>query len=223
MKAYKGFNPDMKCRDFQYVEGETYEQKAAAKLCRTGFHAVLQPLDVFSYYPPASSVYHEVDLDEVDEKRESDSKVAGRKIKIGVGLGIPGLVAAQIEFVMSNVDKKAKPGEHTTTARSAASSTGDQSAASSTGYQSAASSTGYQSAASSTGYQSAASSTGAESIAAVFGYDGKARGAEGNWIVLTERDTSYHILGVKAVLVDGTKVKADTYYSLRRGKVVAAK
>jgi len=222
MKAIKGFNPDMKCRDFQYAEGETYEQKQAAKLCQTGFHAVLVPLDVFNYYPPASSIYHEVELDDVDEKREADSKVAGRKIKIGVALGIPGLVAAHVDFVMSNVDKKAKPGEHTTTDRSAASSTGDRSAASSTGYRSAASSTGYQSAASSTGDQSAASSTGAESIAAVFGYDGKARGALGNWIVLTERDARYHILGVKAFLVDGVKVKADTYYSLRRGKAVKA-
>ena len=229
--AFKGFDGDLKCRGFQYKVGETYEQEQPAQLCSTGFHAMLSPLDVFTYYRPAESVYHAVELEEVDERREADSKVAGRKITIGLALGIPGLVKAHIEYVMSNVDKKSKPGEHTTTDRSAASSTGDQSAASSTGdssaasstgYRSAASSTGYQSAASSTGYQSAASSTGEESIAAVFGRDSKAKGIVGNWIVLTERDLNWHILDVKAFLVDGTKIKADTFYTLRAGKAVAA-
>ena len=48
MKAYKGFGPDMKCRDFQYEEGKTYETDEAA-LCKKGFHACLAPMDVFSY------------------------------------------------------------------------------------------------------------------------------------------------------------------------------
>lgn len=29
MKAYKGFNPDMTCRGFQYEEGKTYETDEA--------------------------------------------------------------------------------------------------------------------------------------------------------------------------------------------------
>ena len=78
MKAYKGFDKNMQCRKFQYVQGGSYELDKPAELCRTGFHAVLAPLDVFNYYPPAESLYHEVELDDVDPKRESDSKVAGR-------------------------------------------------------------------------------------------------------------------------------------------------
>ena len=38
VRAYKGFNPDLTCRGFQYVEGKTYETDHA-ELCRTGFHA----------------------------------------------------------------------------------------------------------------------------------------------------------------------------------------
>ena len=86
--------------------------------------------------------------------------------------------------------------------------------------RSAASNTGDQSAASNTGDQSAASVTGKESVAIVTGCNSKASGATGCWLVLTERDTSGHILAVKAVKVDGVKVKPDVFYTLRAGKVV---
>ena len=51
MKAYKGFDKDMKCRGFQFKEGETYEEPEA-KLCEKGFHACEAPLGVMEYYPP---------------------------------------------------------------------------------------------------------------------------------------------------------------------------
>jgi hypothetical protein len=256
--AFKGFQEDLTCRGFQYKEGETYEQDTPARLCSSGFHAVTSPLDVFSYYPPAESVYHRVELDDLATGQESDSKVAGRRIKIGARLSIPALVKAHIEFVMDNV----KPDEYpaasntgdrsaasntgywsaasntgywsaasNTGDRSAASNTGDRSAASNTGYRSAASNTGNwsaasntgdRSAASNTGYQSAASVEGPESVAIVTGKDSRAAGAVGCWIVLTERDDDYKILTVKAVKVDGVKVKGGVFYTLRGGKVVTA-
>jgi len=191
--AYKGFDADLTCRGFQFAEGETFEQDKPAKLCATGFHAVTTPLDVFGYYPPGTSIYHQVTLEGVDGKRESDSKIAGRKITIGAYIGIPGLVKAHVKFVMDNVGKDAQKGAHLT---------GDRSAASNTGYQ------------------SAASVTGKESIAIVTGKDSKASGALGCWIVLTERDNNWAIVTVKAVKVDGTKVKAEVFYTLRNGKVV---
>ena len=49
-KAYKAFNADMTCRDFQYKEGETYELDDEPKLCNKGFHACLNLADVFNYY-----------------------------------------------------------------------------------------------------------------------------------------------------------------------------
>lgn len=64
MKAYKGFNKDLTCRGFQYKEGETFHEDKA-ELCDSGFHACKDPLDCFGYYAPGSSVYHEVELDEV--------------------------------------------------------------------------------------------------------------------------------------------------------------
>ena len=97
MKAYKGFNADMTCRGFQYREGETYETDKA-ELCNSGFHACERPLDVLEYYDPAHSVFHEVELEDVSDERECDSKVCGKKITIGAKLSIGDLVKAQLEY-----------------------------------------------------------------------------------------------------------------------------
>ncbi len=72
---------------------------------------------------------------------------------------------------------------------------------------------------SNTGDWSAATVEGEESIAVVTGYGGKAKGALGCWIVLTERDGNRHILGVKAVKVDGDAVKPDKWYMLKNGEI----
>ena len=171
MKAYKGFNPDMTCSGFQYEEGKTYETDEAA-LCKKGFHACLAPMDVFSYYPPCGdngnlNKFHEVELEEVDERRDKDTKVCAKKISIGAELNFFGLAKAHVEYVKEHVDKdnvKDADGD-----RSAASATGDWSAASVTGNRSAASATGDWSAASATGDWSAASATGERSAASVTG------------------------------------------------------
>lgn len=42
MKAYKGFNNKLQCREFQYKVGETYEEEKA-ELCSCGFHACEVP------------------------------------------------------------------------------------------------------------------------------------------------------------------------------------
>jgi hypothetical protein len=66
-------------------------------------------------------------------------------------------------------------------------------------------------------------------VAVAVGYDGRAAGAAGCWIVLAERDRDLNIIEVKAVKVGtrpngktGTLVKAGTYYALRGGLVVEA-
>ncbi|SHI23790.1 hypothetical protein SAMN02745823_03764, partial [Sporobacter termitidis DSM 10068] len=98
MKTYKGFDKNMQCRGFQYEPGKTYEEPTA-NLCRAGFHACESPLDVFNYYPPATSRYAEVALDDVSDKRDDDTKRVGKKITVGAEIGIPGLVKAHIEYV----------------------------------------------------------------------------------------------------------------------------
>ena len=86
-KAYKAFNADMTCRDFQYEEGKTYEIKGEPQMCKQGFHACLNLLDVFNHYSGEIGkdiVVYEVELEGVsNEKNENDSKVVAKKITIG--------------------------------------------------------------------------------------------------------------------------------------------
>lgn len=100
MKMYKGFDKDLRCRDFQYEIGKTYEEPTA-ELCKKGFHACEYPLDVFKYYAPGNmSRYCEVDLDEVSGKKsDEDSKRCGKKIAVKAEIDIAGIVKAQIEYV----------------------------------------------------------------------------------------------------------------------------
>ena len=85
-KAYKAFNADLTCMYFQYEEGKTYENEIEPELCKHGFHACLNLLDVFNYYNGEIGkdvVVHEVKLEGVsDERNDDDSKVIAKKITI---------------------------------------------------------------------------------------------------------------------------------------------
>lgn len=100
INSYKGFKKDMTCRGFKYEEGETYKEENA-NVCNAGFHACEYPLDCFSYYPPATSVYHEVIQSGSLSKSNGDTKVSSTKIKIGAEIGIAGIVKAAIKYTKS--------------------------------------------------------------------------------------------------------------------------
>ena len=194
MKCYKGFDKKLKCRGFQYEIGKEYEEKDA-KLCDSGFHACENPLDTFSYYPPADSRYCEVELDDVTKEEDSDSKRCGRRIKIGTELGIKGIVDAFIKLTFDKVDWENSKRTNTGS-QSAATNTGDQSAATNTGERSAATNTGYRSAATNTGSRSAATNTGNQSAATNTGNQSAATNT-GDWSAAT--NTGYQ----SAAIVDG--------------------
>ena len=163
MKCFKGFDKDLKCRDFQYEIGKKYTEEKA-DICNYGFHACEFPMDVFNYYPPSYSRYCEVDLEANDQKSHDDSKRVGKKISVKAEIGIAGIIKAGVEYIKEQVNWEDNKATNTGD-QSAATNTGDQSAATNTGYQSAATNTGYQSAATNTGYRSAATNTGYRSAA----------------------------------------------------------
>lgn len=102
VKAYKGFNKHMQCtlngKIFQYEIGKEYKEDKA-DLCHCGFHAYENPLDVLSYYNNIDDKFCEVELDKIDPNRNKDSKICGKKIKIGIEIGFLGLFKAGIEWI----------------------------------------------------------------------------------------------------------------------------
>lgn len=206
--SYKGFNKDMTCKDFQYKEGESYEEPSA-KVCERGFHACEYPLDCLDYYSPNESVYHVVEQSGEISRHSDDTKVASTKIKIGAEINIAGLVKAAIEYTMKRVNPEAKADES----------------------KGASSATGNCGASSATGYKGASSAGDPESVAVAWGYHGKAKGVLGAYLVLADwvgdEDDYWHqnlwqLKGAKMVRVDGEIIKSDTYYTMKNGEVVEA-
>ena len=194
MKCFKGFDKDLKCRDFQYEIGKEYSEEKA-DICNYGFHACEFPMDVFNYYPPSDSRYCEVELEANNQKSSDDSKRVGKKISVKAEIGIAGIIKAGVEYIKEQVNWE----------------------------DDKATNTGYQSAATNTGYRSAAIVEGKESIALATGIDSKAKGKIGCFIVLAEWkeiDNEYHIVDVKSAKVDGKNIKEDTFYTLKDGKFV---
>jgi hypothetical protein len=223
-KAYKGFNKDMTCRDFKYEEGKSYENDKA-ELCKSGFHACENPIDCFGHYSPGSSVYHEVDLDDVSEEREpDDTKVVAKKIKVGARLGIPQICQLTFEYVKAHCtnENNAVAGQPATAGYRGAATAGDRGAATA-GYSGAA--TAGDRGAATAGDSGAATSRGSSAsgengLSVARGNGVKVKGGLGAILVIAEEnDNNYSIKDWKAVVVDGVTIKADTWYKLEDGEL----
>ena len=201
MKAYKGFNKDMTCRGFQYEAGKTYHEDKA-ELCESGFHACLNPIDCLSYYDPAHSVYHEVELDDVSDEKSNDSKICGKTIKIGAKLSIAKIAKLSVDFVKSKCEK----------------------VNTSEGYYSVNTSEGDCSVNVSMGAENKnIASKGSVSVG--WGKNNKCKGALGSYILIVERG-EWNGYGYKQIgepkfgKIDGITLKPDTWYTLKDGEFV---
>ena len=220
IKGFKAFGSDWKCNDFQFKVGDIFKTDDV-KMCEKGFYFCENGIDVFSYYNPASSKFAEVEGSGKIEKHDDDSKVACSEIHcseihIKAEVSLNALIGAGVKFILDKVDWTKKK----------ESNTGYHSAATNTGYRSAATNTGDQSAATNTGDQSAATNTGVEGCAISIGIEGMAKGAIGCWLTLAEwKESEYrwNRIDVKTMIVDGKKIKADTFYQLKKGKFIEVK
>ena len=105
---------------------------------------------------------------------------------------------------------------------STADSSGDHSTADSSGDYSTAGSSGDSSTAAATGAYCSAKADGKDSISVVNGACGKACGALGCYLVLTEYDDDGNMLLAKMAKVDGAVIKENTWYTLENGEFVEA-
>ncbi|EHK4846933.1 hypothetical protein I8C64_000982 [Salmonella enterica] len=247
--TFKGFNKDLKCRDFQFEIGKTFHHDGKVEACSSGFHACECPFDVFSYYSPADSRFAEtISFGITDREEYGDTKIASASITIKAELTLPQFIQRGIEWIWSKIDKSLeqqimcgdlsaatntgnrsaatntgnRSAATNTGNRSAATNTGDWSAATNTGNRSAATNTGDWSAATNTGNRSAAEVSGSQSVAAAFGIEGKARASEGGAIVLCYRDEDGELIHIRASKVGENGIMPNTWYQLNEdGEFVA--
>ncbi|ENZ1565588.1 hypothetical protein ACGG3D_002744 [Salmonella enterica] len=191
--TFKGFNKDLKCRDFQFEIGKTFHHDGKVEACVSGFHACECPFDVFSYYSPADSRFAEtISFGITDREEYGDTKIASASITIKAELTLPQFIQRGIEWIWSKIDKSLEQqimcgnwsAATNTGDWSAATNTGDWSAATNTGDRAAATNTGNWSAATNTGDWSAATNTGDRSAATNTGNRSAATNT-GDWSAAT--------------------------------------
>ena len=158
------------------------------------------------------------------DKSRDNTKVCATDIKIGARLSIAGLVKMAIDFTMSKVNKEAGSDER----HGFASATGNYGASSATGTYGASSATGCK------GASSVSDPTG---VAVAWGHEARAKGCKGAHLILSDwkyvgarysdgdymdpyDKESWELTGAKMVVVDGEKIKEDTYYRCIEGEIV---
>ena len=97
--SYKGFDNDLKCRNFQYEVGKEYEMDGDIKCCKRGFHACESPLEVFDHYDMLNSRFAKVEQSGEIDKEEKTTKVCSSKIKIKAELKLADIINLGVEWI----------------------------------------------------------------------------------------------------------------------------
>ena len=237
IKAYKGFNPDMTCRGFQYEVGKEYEIEGGIQVCNRGFHACESPLEVLDHYPifgdNGENRFCEVEQSGIIDREESSTKICSSKIKIKAELKLADIINLGVEWIKEQVKFK---GDKNLTDNGGYSaqigSSGDSAQIGSSGYSAQIGSSGnYAQIGSSgdsaqigsSGYSAKINSTGEDSVICCAGINSIAKAKVGSWITLSEWIYSdikgrYIPKCVKTEYVDGERIKADTWYKLVDGE-----
>ena len=183
--AVKGFDQTWSCRGYQYELGKTFTHEGKVEACSTGFHSVEYPLDVFTYYPPASSRFAIVEASGELSRHGDDTKIASATITLKAELHLPELIQRAVDWVMARVTYA--EGSHNTVDKMVVTNSG---------------------------VRGASTNTGLHGVAADFGWKGKARSSEGGAIACVYRNDEGELLRIRASKVGDNGVKADTWYSL---------
>ena len=229
IKSYKGFDKDFKCKDFQYEVGKEYEIEGDIKCCERGFHACESPMEVFDYYDMFNSRFAEVEQSgQIDKKDDNKStKICSSRIKIKAELKLADIINIGIEWlkditssskVIADTDLNDNGGYSAQIG-----SSGDYAKIGSSGYSAQIGSSGDYAQIGSSGDSAKINSAGEYSVIMCAGKNSAAKAKAGSWITLSEwvydEEKGRTIPKcVKTEYVDGTRIKADTWYKLIDGK-----
>lgn len=219
IKSYKGFDKNLRCRGFQYKIGGIYEMDGKIKMCNRGFHACESPFDVFDYYTMIDSRFCEVEQDGNISKEDRGTKICSSKIKIKAELKLAGMINLGVEWLKEITS----PEKIKTSIKD--NSSGNNAKIGSSGDEAQIGSSSDGAKISSSGYGAKIDSTGEDCVIMCAGINSVAKASKGSWVTLSEWSYSeekqrYIPICVKTEFVDGEKIKADTYYSLKGGVFV---
>ena len=209
--AYKAFDENFRCRDFQYEVGKEYEIKGEIKCCERGFHACESPMDVFDYYDMFNSRFAEVEQSgQIDKEDDNKStKICSSRIKIKAELKLADIINIGIEW-LKDITSSSKVKADTYLNDYG----GDNAKIGSSGYYAQIGSSGDS---------AKINSTGEYSVIMCAGKNSAAKAKAGSWITLSEwvydEEKGRTIPKcVKTEYVYGTRIKADTWYELIDGE-----
>ena len=241
--AYKGFDKDLKCRNFQYEVGKEYEMDGDIKCCERGFHACESPLEVFDHYDMLNSRFAKVEQSGEIDKEENTTKVCSSKIKVKAELKLADIIDLGVEWIKdvtspsklkketdlndngNNSAKIGSSGDYANIGSSGYSakigSSGDSAKIGSSGDSAKIGISGDYAQIGSSGDSAKIESTGKHSVVMAAGNNSMAKTKIGSWITLAEWDYIngvYTPICVKTEKVDGERIKSDTFYKLVNGE-----
>ena len=198
VKGYKGFDKNLRCRDFQYEIGKEYETEHA-ELCKEGFHFCENPHDVLSYYSAGEgNRFAVVEASEVSDEKGDDSKRVSKRISVKAEISVFEIcrIAVSAFFENFGFKKKIESADTNNAGNRGAANAGNCGAA-----------------------------NAGDCGAAIVSNNGRVRGGHGCVLVArniewVEEHDRYEVTDWACGIVDGVNIKEDTWYRLKDGKLV---
>ena len=227
MKGYKAFEKGLICRGKQYAENTVFEESEAV-ICNSGMHFCKNPLDTLDYYPLIDANGNMTEFAEVEALDEvltnDDKKYCTKKLKVGAKLSVADFVKIAFEVTKERITKEANlVGGYKAklVGGNDAKLVGGNYAKLVGGY--GANLVGGDCAKLVGGDE--ANLVGGNHSILVGDNQSVGKGKKGTLLVLVEREWvngEYTIKSFKAEIIDGEKIKEDTFYRLVDGEFVEA-
>ena len=230
VKGYKGFDKNLRCRDFQYEIGKEYETERA-ELCKEGFHFCENPHDVLSYYSAGEgNRFAVVEASEVSDEKGDGSKRVSKRISVKAEISVFEIcrIAVSAFFENFGFKKKIESADTNNAGNRGAANAGNRGAANA-GYRGAANAGSYGAANAGDCGAANAGDCGAANAgdygAAIVSNNGRVRGGHDCVLVArniewVEEHDRYEVTDWACGIVDGVNIKEDTWYRLEDGKLV---
>lgn len=223
MKVYKGTDKNMQCLGKQYVLGKKEVDDGAIRCGDKGYHSCEAPFDVLRHYPNINgNRFFEAEAGgEIDKAKNDDTKLASSELTLKSEIDFAGLVKAQIEYTRKKAESGTTGGDESNLAG------GDDSNLAGGRWSNLAGGrcsnlVGGDSSNLSGG--DCSNLAGGDSSLIVGQNRCNAKGGLHSVIVLTkwkyDDNGNYVPIAVKSEIVDGVRIKANTWYKLKNGEFV---